>query len=514
MYNLSILLEDSARSHPDRDAIVLGELRLDYQAVNAAANQVANLLVSKGIEPGDKVALACPNLPFFPIIYYGILKAGAVVVPMNVLNKAREVAYFLKDSGAKAYFCFEGTADLPMGTDGKAGFDESDCEHFFLITADPTMPSPIEGAETFGAALQGQSPVFETRLRDETDTAVILYTSGTTGQSKGAELSHSNLMMNALTCNRLFASTPGTDSHVLALPLFHSFGSTVQMNAGFSMAATLYLVPRFDADAVVNLMQSEKITFFAGVPTMWWGLLGALKEGVDVKRIADNLRIGVSGGASLPVEIIKQTQDKLGVQILEGYGLSETSPVATFSDPFSDPRPGSIGIPIWGVEVKLIDEEWNTVEGADKIGEIAIRGHLIMKGYLNRPEATAEVMRDGWFRSGDLARRDEDGFYYIVDRSKDMIIRGGYNVYPREIEEVLITHPDVSLAAVIGVPHDSHGEEIKAVVIRNEGASLTEDELVAWSKEQMAAYKYPRIVEFVDALPMTATGKILKRELS
>ena len=514
MYNLSILLEDSARNHPDRDAIVLGEMRLDYKTVNAGANQVANLLVSRGIEPGDRVALTCPNLPFFPIIYYGILKAGGVVVPMNVLNKGREVAYFLKDSEAKAYFCFQGTEDLPMGADGKAGFDDSDCEHFFMIMADPTAESSIEGTETFAAALKDQSPVFESVLRDETDTAVILYTSGTTGQSKGAELSHSNLMLNALTCNRLFSSQPATDSHVLALPLFHSFGSTVQMNAGFSVAATLYLVPRFDAEAVVGLMQSEEITFFAGVPTMWWGLLGALNDDVDVERIARNLRVGVSGGASLPVEIIKQVQDKLGVQILEGYGLSETSPVATFSDPTRDPRPGSIGIPIWGTEVKLIDPEWNTIEGADEIGEIAIRGHLIMKGYLNRPEATAEVMKDGWFRSGDLGKRDEDGFYYIVDRSKDMIIRGGYNVYPREIEEVLITHPDVSLAAVIGVPHESHGEEVKAVIIRNEGASVTEDELIAWSREEMAAYKYPRIIEFVDALPMTATGKILKRELS
>jgi long-chain acyl-CoA synthetase len=311
--------------------------------------------------------------------------------------------------------------------------------------------------------------------------------------------------------------------HLVTLPLFHSFGSSVQMNAGFSMAATLVLLPRFDAEAAIGLLQSEDVTVFAGVPTMWWGLLGAL-EGADVEKIARNLRLGVSGGASLPVEIIKDVKARLGVQILEGYGLSETSPVATFSDPDRDPRPGSIGIPIWGIECKLIDPEsgsgsgadgadWTTVEGADQIGEIAIRGHNIMKGYLNRPDATAEVMRGGWFRTGDLARRDDDGFYYIVDRSKDMIIRGGYNVYPREIEEVLMTHPDVSLAAVVGVPHDSHGEEVKAFVILNQGASVTEDELVAWGKEQMAAYKYPRIVALVDSLPMTSTGKILKREL-
>jgi len=247
---------------------------------------------------------------------------------------------------------------------------------------------------------------------------------------------------------------------------------------------------------------------------MYWGLLNALTDDVDVERIARTMRVAVSGGSSLPVEIIKEVKERLGLTILEGYGLSETSPVATFSDPHSDPRPGSIGIPIWGVEVKLIDAEWNTVEGADEIGEIAIRGHNIMRGYYNRPEATAEVMRDGWFRSGDLGRRDKDGFYYIVDRAKDMIIRGGFNVYPREIEEVLMTHEAVSLAAVIGVPHPSHGEEVKAFVILKDGATVTEEELVAWGKEQMAAYKYPRIVEIVDSLPMTATGKILKRELT
>jgi long-chain acyl-CoA synthetase len=515
MLNLSVLLEDSARRYPDRTAVVLGETRLSYAQVDAAAAQVANLLVQRGIEPGDKVALSCPNLPFFPIVYYGILKAGGVVVPLNVLLKGREIAYHLKDSEARAYFCFQGTAELPMGAEGKAGFDQADgCEMFFLITADPRAESPIPGAETMGAALAAQSPVFETVLRPETDPAVILYTSGTTGQAKGAELSHSNLILNALTTNRLFGSRPAEDTHLLVLPLFHSFGSTVNMNAGFATAATLVLLPRFDAAAAVKLLEAEDVTFFAGVPTMYWGLLNALSDGVDVDRIARNMRIAVSGGSSLPVEIIHQVKDRFGVTILEGYGLSETSPVATFSDPDRDPRPGSIGIPIWGVEVKLIDESWNTVDGVDEIGEIAIRGHNIMRGYYNRPEATAEVMRDGWFRSGDLGRRDKDGFYYIVDRAKDMIIRGGFNVYPREIEEVLMTHPAVSLAAVIGVPHESHGEEIKAVVIRQPGATVTEEELVAWSREQMAAYKYPRIVQFVETLPMTATGKLLKRALS
>lgn len=515
MLNLSLFLEASARSNPDRDAVVLGDLRLTYAQVNGFANQVANLLVSRGVQPGDKVALSCPNLPYFPIVYYGILKAGATVVPLNVLLKGREIAYHLNDSDAKAYFCFEGTPDLPMGQAGHDGFQQADaCEHFFMITADLMAPSPIEGTETMAQALGDQPATFESVATEATDTAVILYTSGTTGQPKGAELSHSNMVMNALTSNRLFDSkTSDADKHLLVLPLFHSFGQTVNMNAGFSVAATLVMLPRFDADQALGLMQKEDITVFVGVPTMYWGLLGALKEGVDVKRIADNLRLAVSGGSALPVEILKQFKEKIGVQILEGYGLSETSPVATFSDPERDPRPGSIGVPIWGIDVKLVDPDWKTIENVDEVGEIAIRGHNIMKGYYKRPEATAEVMNNGWFKTGDLARRDEDGFYYIVDRAKDMIIRGGYNVYPREIEEVLMTHEAVSLAAVVGVPSEEHGEEIKAFVILNEGASLTEDELRDWCKEQMANYKYPRIIEFAGDLPMTATGKILKREL-
>jgi long-chain acyl-CoA synthetase len=515
MLNLSVLLEDSAKHYPERAAVVLGAQRLTYAQVDAAANQVANMLVSRGIHPGDKVALSCPNLPYFPVVYYGILKAGAVVVPLNVLLKGREIAYHLNDSDAKAYFCFQGTAELPMAAEGHAGFTQAEqCEHFFLITADPAAPSPIEGTETMTAAVAGRSPVFESVLAAETDPAVILYTSGTTGQAKGAELSHSNLLLNALTCNRLFGTKPGTDTHLLVLPLFHSFGSTVNMNAGFSSGATLVLLPRFEPAAAVRLLEQENVTFFAGVPTMYWGLLNALTEGVDVERIAGNMRVAVSGGSSLPVEIIREVKERFGLRILEGYGLSETSPVATFSDPDSENRPGSIGVPIWGVEVKLIDESWNTIEAADEIGEIAIRGHNIMRGYYNRPEATAEVMKDGWFRSGDLARRDKDGFYYIVDRAKDMIIRGGFNVYPREIEEVLMTHEAVSLAAVIGVPHPRHGEEVKAYVIRKDGATVTDEELVAWGKEQMASYKYPRIVTFVESLPMTATGKLLKRALN
>ncbi|WP_340540774.1 long-chain-fatty-acid--CoA ligase [Nocardioides sp. GXZ039] len=519
-YNLASLLEDSAASYPERIAIVLGDTALTYAQVNAAANQVANLLAERGISHGDKVALSCPNLPYFTIAYFGILKAGAAVVPLNVLLKGREVAYHLADSDAKAYLCFEGTADLPIGKEGFAGFEQAraeggNCETFLLITADPAAASPIEGAQTLGQAMSGQPIAFETVATDEDDTAVILYTSGTTGQPKGAELRHRNMRDNAFAGADLFgADADRPDTYLCVLPLFHSFGQSVIQNGAFAFGGTVVMLPRFEAQAALALMLQHKVSFFAGVPTMYWGLLGALEDGVDVAELAANLRVAASGGAALPVEVHKEFERRFGVTILEGYGLSETSPVASFSRLGQPVRVGSIGTPIPGVEMKLIDPDgWSDVEDGG-VGEIAIKGHNIMKGYYARPDATDQAIQDGWFRSGDLGRVDEDGWFYIVDRSKDMILRGGFNVYPREIEEVLLTHPGVSLVAVIGVPNESHGEEIKAVVIREKGATVTEDELIEWAKEQMAAYKYPRVVEFVDALPMTATGKILKRELS
>jgi long-chain acyl-CoA synthetase len=523
MLNLASLLENSAQKYGDREAVVLARpdgqsTRLTYAQVNGAANQVANLLVSRGIEPGDKVALSCPNLPYFPIVYYGILKAGATVVPLNVLLKGREIAYHLDDSDAVAYFCFEGTDELPIGQAGHEGFTQTEgCEHFFVITVDPAAASPIDGTETLGQGMAGQSPTFDTVETDDDDTAVILYTSGTTGQPKGAELMHRNMHSNALTGVLFGTDETKPDTYLCVLPLFHSFGQTVIMNGGFAYGGTVVMLPRFEADAALKTMAREKVTFFAGVPTMYWGLLGALDDsGVDVQELAANLRVAAAGGSALPVEVHKEFERRFGVTILEGYGLSETSPVSSFSPLGEGVRVGSVGRPIPGVEMKLIEPDWSDVaDDPDAVGEIAIKGPNIMKGYYGRPDATAEAIRDGWFRSGDLGKKDADGWFYIVDRSKDMIIRGGYNVYPREVEEVLMEHPAVSLAAVIGVPHESHGEEIKAVVIKEKDHDdVTEDDLVAWGKEQFASYKYPRIVEFVDEMPMTATGKILKRELS
>ena len=510
MLNLAIVLEDSARETPDRTALVFGDMRLPYSMVESVANQVANLLVSRGIGRGDKVAIACPNSPYFPFVYFGILKAGATVVPLNVLLQSGEIAYHLADSDAKAFFCFEGTAELPLGKRGREAFEQtSGTEHFFVLPATP-LATESELGETLWAALDGMPGEFPTVPTAPDDTAVILYTSGTTGRPKGAELSHQNMLLNAIVSDEMFARSENGDTYLAVLPLFHSFGQTVIMNAGFRRRGTLVLLPRFEAGAALDLMRREKVTIFAGVPTMYWGML--TKIHADGEEVPTTLRVAVSGGAALPAEVLKDFQTTFGIGILEGYGLSETSPVASFNQPGKPAKPGSIGTPIWGVEMKLIDAEWNTVEGEGP-GEIAVKGHNVMKGYYNRPEATAEVMRDGWFRTGDIATRDSDGYYYIVDRAKDMIIRGGFNVYPREVEETLMTHEAVSLAAVVGVPHDSLGEEIKAYVIREPGATITEEELISWCKSTMAAYKYPRIIEFRDSLPMTATGKILKREL-
>ena len=513
MLNLAIFLEDSAREVPERTAVICEETKLSYAELNAATSQVAHGLVQAGIQKGDKVALSCQNVPSFVIAYYGILKAGAAVMPLNILLKPREIAYHLADGDAKAYFCQEGTPELPIGQMGHTAFQEVEsCQHFFLMTNELDAPSSIPDATTMGMLMRNQPTTFESVQTSPDDTAVILYTSGTTGKPKGAELTHLNMLLNARLSDSMYPRA-NHDVHLITLPLFHSFGQTVQMNAGTYNRATLVLLPRFTPDEALRLMVEENITIFAGVPTMYWALLHYSKaDQYDLQKIINNLRLAISGGAAMPVEVMLAFNEKYNVKIIEGYGLSETSPIAVFNRLDREVRPGSIGFPVWGVDVRLVDTDDQDVESGE-VGEIAIRGHNIMKGYYKRPEATAEAMRNGWFHSGDIGRRDEDGYLYIVDRVKDMIIRGGFNVYPREIEEVLITHPAVSLAAVIGVPHERHGEEVKAFIILREGADITEVEMVAWSKQNMADYKYPRHIEFRTELPMTATGKVLKSEL-
>ncbi len=517
--NLASMVSHHARLAPQKEAIIFGDTRMTYGQLDAMSNKVANALNAMGIGHGDKVALNCPNLPYFPIVYYGILKAGAVVVPICVLFTPREIEYQLRDSDAKAIFVFEGTDELPMGKSTKEAFDKVDtCEHMIVMTKDPAAASPIEGHATLGQTIFPQSDKFETFPTAPDDTCAILYTSGTTGQPKGAELTHLNLVSNSTTTYLIHLPmldfTDGMQKTVLiTLPLFHTTGQTVQMNTNIYGGNRVVLLPRFEPQATLDTMVKEKVNFWVGVPTMYWALLKFADEtGYDISGVKENMKVCTSGGAPMPVEVMKAFQEKFGVRVLEGYGLSETSPLATFNHFEKPSKPGTVGQAIAGVEVKCVDENDVEVPRGTR-GEVVIRGTNVMKGYYKRPEATAEAFRDGWFHSGDIGIMDDEGYLAIVDRTKDMILRGGYNIYPRELEEIIMTHPAVSLVAVIGVPDDKMGEEVKAFVVLKEGQQLSDAAFIDWCKTQFAANKYPRYVEFREALPIGNTGKISKLSL-
>jgi long-chain acyl-CoA synthetase len=505
MLNLAILLEESARRVPGKTAVILDSIRLNYAELNGAANKIANGLTKLGIRPGDKVAIMLPNTPHFPMCYYGILKAGATVVPLNVLFKRHEVEYHLEDSDSVALIVWEGFLD-----EAAYGFRMAEtCRHLIVAQAlGSTAPLP-DGAIPLGNILAENPHVFDTIQTMPDDTAVILYTSGTTGRPKGAELTHANMFLNATICADKLLDISSDSVGLAVLPLFHSFGQTCVMNTLLYLGGTITLLPRFEPQKALEVMARDRVTYFAGVPTMYFYLLNfPTADQYDLSA----LRFCVSGGAAMPVEVMYAFNRKYNVTILEGYGLSETSPVASFNHLDREPKPGSIGIPIWGIEMRVVDSEGREVPNGE-LGEIVIRGHNVMKGYYKRPDATADAIRNGWFYSGDIAYRDDDGFFFIKDRVKDMIIRGGFNVYPREIEEVLYGHPAIAEAAVIGVPDPALGEEVKAVVAFKPGQTATEAEIIEYCKERLAAYKYPRFVEIRDTLPKTATGKILKREL-
>jgi long-chain acyl-CoA synthetase len=492
MTNLASILDFSAAAQPDGTAIRLDDLTVSYRQLSDAARRVAGLLASAGVSRGDRVGLMMPNIPAFPAAFYGALTAGAVVVPMNPLLKSREVAYYLSDSGARLLFAWRDFA-------GEAAKGAADVGAEVIQVDDADLRS----------ALEGHGPAASSADADDTDDAVILYTSGTTGQPKGAQLTHGGLARNArLTAETLLQNHPN-DVMMGCLPLFHVFGLTCGLNATVLAGGTLTLLPRFDAGKALDIIARDRVTIFEGVPTMYAGMLHhPAADSADTT----SLRVCVSGGAAMPVEILRGFEEKFGCVILEGYGLSETSPVASFNHPNRPRKPGSIGTPVEGVEMRLVSDSGDPVP-AGEVGEIAIRGHNLMKGYWGKPAATAEAVPDGWFRTGDLARIDDDGYYYIVDRKKEMIIRGGYNVYPREIEEALHEHPAVAEVAVIGMPHAELGEEVGAAVALKPGAEATPAELQQFVKARVAAYKYPRRVWLVAGLPKGPTGKILRREV-
>jgi long-chain acyl-CoA synthetase len=490
--NLASIVTESAGRDADAVAVRLGAAALTYGELDERSGRLAALLRERGIEPGDRVGVMLPNVIEFPLAYYGVLRAGGVVVPMNVLLKRREIAFYLEDSGAKLLLAWHGFA-----AEAEAGAADADAD---LIVVEPAA---------FAELLGEYEPVAGLADTDAEDTAVILYTSGTTGKPKGAELTHANLRRNADVTRRTTSRIEAGDIVLGALPLFHSFGQTVALNATMIAGGTLTLVPKFDPGEALETIQRDRVSHFYGVPTMF----GALLHHPERERYdTSSLRTCITGGASMPVEVLHGFEAAFGAAVLEGYGLSETSPVASSNPADRERKAGSIGIPIEGVEMKVVDEDDAEVAQGE-IGEIVIRGHNVMKGYWQRPEATAEAMRGGWFHSGDMARVDEEGYFFIVDRKKDLIIRGGYNVYPREVEEVLYEHPQIREAAVVGVPHDEWGEEIGAAVVLHEGEQLSAEEVSAYVRERIAAYKYPRVVWFVDELPKGPTGKILKREL-
>jgi long-chain acyl-CoA synthetase len=488
--SLAAVLAEPARRSPDKLALVEGDVRLTYAELWEDARRYAAALAQRGLHPGSRVALIAPNVAAFVRAYYGILAAGGVVVPVPTLLNADEVAYLVGHSGAQAVL-FE------------ASFEE------VATRAGETAGVPAWGVEKLAGDATPR-PSYETRQAE--DPAVIFYTSGTTGRPKGAVLTHLNLVMNA-TANAFDANSFLRDDVVMGcLPLFHTFGQSVSMNSTFRVGATLVLQPRFEAHEAIRIMCAEAASLFFGVPTMYVQLLEAAASAEALPRLRDC----ISGGASLPVAVLERFESAFDTTVFEGYGLSETSPTATVNQPWFGTKAGTVGHPLWGVEVEIADEAIEDrieLMPVGRLGEIVIRGHNVFAGYLDNPVATEEAVVDGWFRTGDIGQKDNEGFITIVDRKKDLIIRGGFNVYPREVEEVLIRHPSVAQVAVIGLPDEERGEEVCAVVIPDEPGALDETQLLEWAREQLGRHKYPRRIEVVDELPLGPSHKVLKREL-
>ena len=509
--NLGSQLANSTRQFNSETALIYESDRYSYERLDSLVRKFAAELKDAGIKPGDKVALMVPNVPEFTIAYYGIVYFGGVVVSLNILLSADELEYQLTHSQAKAF-----VLHADCGAAGFEGFERCDtCGILYCISEDDSGDMP-DLARPFEETLKrtDHADLYQT-MPD--DSAVILYTSGTTGIPKGAELSHFNLYYNAqYIAERCFSFWPNEINVVQpgfvalgALPLYHIFGQVAVQSAMLIGGGSFVCMKRFTAEATVAAIEKERIVFLPGVPTIFFAILHDVgSESADLS----SLRHCISGGAPMPVDVKESFMEKFGVPIQEAYGLTETSPLATIQRPNETRKCGTAGKPIPGIDVKIFDENDQEVPLGER-GEIVIRGHNIMKGYYRNSEATVEAMRSGWFHSGDLGFIDEDGDVHIVDRKKDMILRGGYNVYPREVEEVLYKHPAVMEAVVIGIPHERYGEEVKAVIALKPGQHAEPEDIIAYCKEHLAAYKYPRHLEIMDSLPKGPTGKLLKRVL-
>jgi long-chain acyl-CoA synthetase len=499
--DLGQMLRQTAERAPEKTMVMFGEQRISYHELNHQANQVANTLRSWGMRPGDRVALYMPNVPAFMAAYYGILKAGCVVVPLNVLYKTGELEYIFNDSGARAMLTFG-----PLAQTAMAARTHAPQMAYMVVAGAEAVPGTLPWDAAFAAAPADDPGV----AVDKLDVAVICYTSGTTGRPKGAMLAHRNLIANCEQCNQIPTIHVQPDDVVwLALPLFHIYAMNVGMNLAVLNEATMALVERFEPAASLKIIQRHRCTILWCAPPMFvaWLALPNLRD-YDLSSV----RYVASGAAALPVKVLENFEAVVGVPINEGYGLTEAAPVVTSNAAGPVVKPGTVGPAIPGEEVNIVDEAGNDVPRG-QLGELICRGPNVMLGYWSKPEATAATIRDGWLHTGDLATEDTDGYFTIVDRLKDMIVVSGFNVYPREVEETLFRHPAVAEAAVVQYPDPYQGESVLAYVVRKPGQTASEQEIIDYCRSQIAVFKCPRKIVFRDALPKNNTGKVLRREL-
>ncbi|RKQ31299.1 fatty acid--CoA ligase family protein [Oceanobacillus halophilus] len=508
--NLSEQLSVVAKEQSKKPAYIFQDNETSYMELEGAVSKVASQLSNMGIQKGDHIALVLGNSPYYIIGLYGALRAGAVVIPINPLYTENEISYILKNGDVKAVFTMDVLLDKFVGIAEELPM----VNHVISCESNPNLQLEqypfASKIITFSELIKHGDVSFKGPNVTEEDVAIILYTSGTTGKPKGAMLTHKNLFSNAkdvadyLTINE-------NDRVIAALPMFHVFCLTVALNAPLMNGGTILILPKFSPQEVFRIANEYEATVFAGVPTMYNFLLQAAKTNSEATATFNSIRLCISGGAAMPVALLTAFEETFNVTISEGYGLSEASPVTCFN-PLDRPRkPGSIGRNISNVENKVVDEMGEEVP-VGEVGELVSRGPNIMKGYYKLPEETAVALRDGWLYTGDMARMDDEGYFYIVDRKKDMILVGGYNVYPREVEEVLYSHPNVTEVAVIGSPHPEQGEEVLAFVVKDDNA-LTEAQLIEFSRAHLAKYKVPSQITFLEELPKNTTGKILRKNL-
>ncbi|MBP7828360.1 MAG: long-chain fatty acid--CoA ligase [Kiritimatiellae bacterium] len=490
----------AARATPDAVAVLFGGRATTYAALEAGTDRVAAAFAARGVKPGDRIGLYCINSDAFVIAYFGIVKAGAVVVPINLLLNPKEIAFILDDAGARALIYFEAFAQNVQILKPQV----RNLEWTVCVGAQ----NPL-GDIPFASLLTAEGPCPRPPVNAAEDLVAIIYTSGTTGRPKGAMLTHRNLVSNVRSVHAALRFEPGRDVVLVVLPMFHAFAATAAMLSPLLAGCMIVPLPKFDPAQASEAIRASGATLFMGVPSMFNLLLRLPPE--DTAKLA-SLRFAVSGGAAMPVEIMRQFEERFGKVVYEGDGPTECSPVTCVNPIGGRRKLGTVGLPVPGVEMKIMDGQGRELPRG-QIGELCVRGPNVMKGYWRLPAETAEAFFGEWFRTGDLGTEDEDGYFSIVDRKKDMIIVNGMNVYPRVVEELLYKHPAVREAAVIGEPDDLHGEVPVAYLSLKEGAAATEAQVRAFCRESLGRHEIPRRVVFLPDLPKNAAGKIMKREL-